>query len=206
MTFNEVKDLIQEQCNLHDVIFFHAESTTITFGPIESNGFFADGYYDGEEYVDISVLAVGSNSNTLKTMVHEYCHLLQSVEGYEPYVQAKDYNFIWEWVARNPITDEIPLDVIDEALITYYTLEVDAERRSVEKHIEWDTGIDIEEYIQQSNAYTLFYFYVRENRVWYTPGKEPYVIEDVWKQMPKTFDFDPVQWYLTHHKLFDLCV
>lgn len=206
MTFNEVKDLIQQECDLHDVIFFIAESPTITFGAMESNGFFTTGYYDEEDFIEIPVLAVATNSNTLETMVHEYSHLKQYLENFQPFEDAKEYNFIWEWVGGNPLTDDIPLEVIDDAFHTFYELEVDAEKRSALMHIQWDTGIDIEEYIQKANAYTLFYFYVREHRVWYASGKEPYNIEHVWRNMPKTFDFDAVSWYITNYKLFDNCI
>lgn len=206
MTFNEVKDLIVEECDTHGVIFFHADSKTIKFETSELNGLFTSGYYDNDDFIDMPILAVGTNDHTLETMIHEYCHMKQYLEGFQPFLDCNEYNFIWEWVNKNPLTDQIPEDIINDAFGTFYEMELDAEKRSIELHIEWDTGIDIEEYIQKANAYTTFYLYVRENRSWYKPGQEPYNLEEVWKMMPKTFDFDVLEWYITHHKLFDLCV
>jgi hypothetical protein len=63
---------------------------------------------------------------------------------------------------------------------------------TVEKIKKWslDKIIDTEEYIQKSNAYILFYLWMKKNRSWYTIGKEPYNIDEIVSIMPKTFDID----------------
>jgi hypothetical protein len=81
---------------------------------------------------------------------------------------------------------------IDNEIRTSIIVEVDCEKRTVEKIKKYglDSIINIDEYIQKSNAYVLFYLWMRKNRKWYTIGKEPYNIPDVVSVMPKTFDID----------------
>jgi hypothetical protein len=88
--------------------------------------------------------------------------------------------------------DSVNMNNIDNEIRTSIIVEVDCEKRTVEKikKYELDSIINIDEYIQKSNAYVLFYLWMRKNRKWYTIGKEPYNIPDVVDIMPKTFDID----------------
>jgi len=52
----------------------------------------------------------------------------------------------------------------------------------------------------------MFYFFMRDNRVWYKPGKEPYALKKVWSVMPKSFTFNKQQWYNKHHEIFKHCI
>jgi len=62
------------------------------------------------------------------------------------------------------------------------------------------------EYIQKANAYTLFYLFVSDERVWYTIGKEPYRLPTVWKQFPKSFDIDLISTYNNLKHLYWRCI
>jgi translation elongation factor EF-1beta len=88
--------------------------------------------------------------------------------------------------------DSVNMNNIDNEIRTSIIVEVDCEKRTVEKIKKYglDSIINIDEYIQKSNAYVLFYLWMRKNRKWYTIGKEPYNIPDVVDIMPKTFDID----------------
>ena len=88
--------------------------------------------------------------------------------------------------------DTVNMNNIDNEIRTSIIVEVDCEKRTVEKIKKYglDSIINIDEYIQKSNAYVLFYLWMRKNRKWYTIGKEPYNIPDVVNVMPKTFDID----------------
>ena len=88
--------------------------------------------------------------------------------------------------------DTVNMNNIDNEIRTSIIVEVDCEKRTVEKIKKYglDSIINIDEYIQKSNAYVLFYLWMRKNRKWYTIGKEPYNIPDVVNIMPKTFDID----------------
>jgi translation elongation factor EF-1beta len=88
--------------------------------------------------------------------------------------------------------DSVNMNNIDNEIRTSIIVEVDCEKRTVEKIKKYglDSIINIDEYIQKSNAYVLFYLWMRKNRKWYTIGKEPYNIPDVVSVMPKTFDID----------------
>ena len=43
----------------------------------------------------------------------------------------------------------------------------------------------LDEYIQKSNAYILFYWAMFKTRKWYTPKKRPYELKELWSKMPK---------------------
>lgn len=199
MQFEEVKAIIKDECDKHGVEFFHSEEPTVLYRDgVESNGFFTEDGGDGKPK-----LAVGTNSNTLETMVHEYCHMQQYLEDAEVWQNIHGREHIWRWIEG---LEEFPEEVLDESFKAFYLIEVDCEQRSIQKHREWNTGINEEEYIQKANAYTMFYFFMREHRVWYRAGQEPYTIEEVWRNMPKTFTFDRVSCYLDVYHLFEQCI
>lgn len=204
MSFDEVKAFIEFECKKYGVHFILSEKNVVSVGALVSNGFFSDGFIDDDgNEVHEPILALGTNKNSLEVLIHEYCHMQQYLEDKEAFSKLTEYSFFWEWIdgEHSDIADEI----IDLAVSLYYSTELDCEKRAVELHKEWNTGVNISEYIQKANAYTLYYLYMRENRVWYKPGKEPYVLEEIWRKMPTTFDFDRVECYSSMHNLFELC-
>lgn len=202
MTFDEAKAFVKKECEHYGVKFLHVSTPHVEIGGVSSNGFFADGYTEDEdsEFVDYPILAIGTSEKSYEVMIHEYCHLKQWVENPEWFKKLRELSCIWSWVSGSDEGDKIT-----DAIIHAYDIELDCERRAVEFHKEHNTGINIDEYIQKANAYTLFYIYMRENRVWYKMGKEPYYLEEVWRKMPKTFDFDLDTVYSSVHKLFAQC-
>jgi len=82
-------------------------------------------------------------------------------------------------------------------------LEANCERRSHAMIIEFELPIDKDRYAQQANSYIHFYNYIGLNRTWYTPGKEPYNIEEVWSKFNTTIDTDPAPVNWSYMSLFD---
>lgn len=169
---------------------FHSEK-------VRSNGYFSE-EWDGSP----PTLAIATNSNSLDTMIHEYCHMQQFLESHPTWMALASRGQMWNWLSGI----DYPDDVITESVLAYMNVEIDCEKRAVEFHQEWDTGINIEEYIQKANAYILFYRYLREYRKWYEPQYEPYNLGSVWKNMPQTFDFDHEHWYNNHKAIFKQCI
>ena len=199
MNFDEVKRLIKQECKDNEVNFYHGRGKTVLFfDGIRSNGYF----FDGVGTDDGPTLAVATNENTLTTLVHEYCHMQQFLEQAEVWTALRGNAQIWEWLSGDEFSDK----VLDASIELAYAVELDCEKRSIRQHRIWNTGIDISEYIQKSNAYTMFYFFMRHHRVWYKQGREPYSVEEVWSQMPKSFTFDRDKCYNKVHQLFNLCI
>lgn len=203
MNFNQIVRIVKEECNALGVKFHRGRGQTVQFGEekLRTSGYFYDG--ETEKGSSYPILAIATNPNSLTILVHEYCHMQQWIDQDPVWTKISNHGQIWDWVEG---MDGFSDDELNQSAEAYYQLELDCEKRAIKKHIQWKTGINLTEYIQKSNAYTMFYFYMREHRVWYSPGKEPYNVKKVWSAMPKTFDFNREKWYNKVHKLYDNCI
>ena len=151
-------------------------------------GILCNGYFD--DITSTLACALGKDvSQWLVILLHESCHMDQWVEKVPEWTENVGMDNIEKWLNGD---DTVNMNNIDNEIRTSIIVEVDCEKRTVEKikKYELDSIINIDEYIQKSNAYVLFYLWMRKNRKWYTIGKEPYNIPDVVNVMPKTFDID----------------
>lgn len=200
MQFNEIKSVIKQECKKHGVQFYQGRGNTVLFRDnVKSNGYFTD----GAEGFPPRLAIAGKGKNLLDVLVHEYCHMQQFLEQSPEWTALEGKGQIWEWVGG---VDGFTEEELDESFKAAYGIEVDCEVRSIMQHREWKTGLNEEEYIQKANAYTMFYLFMRENRVWYQMGREPYSLKEVWSQMPKSFTFDRLECYNKVHHLFELCI
>lgn len=151
-------------------------------------GILCNGYFD--DITSTLACALGKDvSQWLVILLHESCHMDQWVEKVPEWTENVGMDNIEKWLNGD---DSVNMNNIDNEIRTSIIVEVDCEKRTVEKIKKYglDSIINIDEYIQKSNAYVLFYLWMRKNRKWYTIGKEPYNIPDVVSVMPKTFDID----------------
>ena len=151
-------------------------------------GIMCNGYFD--DITSTLACALGKDvSQWLVILLHESCHMDQWVEKVTEWTENAGMDNIEKWLNGD---DSVNMKNIDNEIRTSIIVEVDCEKRTVEKIKKYglDSIINIDEYIQKSNAYVLFYLWMRKNRKWYTIGKEPYNIPDVVNVMPKTFDID----------------
>ncbi len=98
-----------------------------------------------------------------------------------------DETFKW-----NEGSENVDFNKINNEIASGIAVEVDCEKRTVEKIKQYglEFVVGIEEYIQKSNAYVLFYLWMKKNRSWYKIGFEPYNVKSVYSKMPKTFEID----------------
>lgn len=151
-------------------------------------GVICNGYFDGED--PTLACALGKDvSQWLIILLHESCHMDQWIEKVPEWTENAGMDNIEKWLNGD---DDIDMNNIDNEIKTSMVVEIDCEKRTVEKikRYELESIINIDEYIQKSNAYILFYLWMRKNRTWYKIGKEPYNIPEVVRSMPKTFDID----------------
>ena len=205
MNFDEVKKEIKTECNANGIRFFAGRGKTVKNGTINCNGFFCDGedYDTGEKFQP--TLAFANNPNSFDVLVHEYCHMQQWLEGSPLWSNLRNNGFMWDWLNGD---DSIEFSKVEDSMLAYYGIELDCERRAIAQHRKWKTKYrkELYDYIQKANAYTMFYFYLIENRKWYKAGKEPYNLKSVWSKMPKSFTFNRLKCYNQVSKLFDKCI
>jgi hypothetical protein len=164
-------------------------------------GILCNGYFD--DITSTLACALGKDvSQWLVILLHESCHMDQWVEKVPEWTENVGMDNIEKWLNGD---DSVNMNNIDNEIRTSIIVEVDCEKRTVEKIKKYglDSIINIDEYIQKSNAYVLFYLWMRKNRKWYTIGKEPYNITDVVNVMPKTFDIDYTILDLKIEKIYD---
>ncbi len=127
----------------------------------------------------------------LPVLVHESSHLDQMLEksdywynSYVPGTTLETIDIITLWI-------EGKIELNEKQLNTYTTLsrdvELDCERRTVEKIKTFNLPIGIREYIQKANSYIFFYSAMKKTKAWYIPGKEPYNTKEVWSLCPTEF-------------------
>jgi len=151
-------------------------------------GILCNGYFD--DITSTLACALGKDvSQWLVILLHESCHMDQWVEKVPEWTENVGMDNIEKWLNGD---DTVNMNNIDNEIKTSIIVEVDCEKRTVEKIKKYglDSIINIDEYIQKSNAYVLFYLWMRKNRKWYIIGKEPYNITDIVNVMPKTFDIN----------------
>ena len=151
-------------------------------------GFICNGYFDSDGKT--LACALGKDiSQWLIILLHESCHMDQWLDQVPAWTENLGMENIDKWLGGD---DNVDMNLIDEEIRTSMLVELDCEKRTVEKIKKYnlDSIINIDEYIQKSNAYILFYLWLRKNRRWYTIGKEPYNQAIVVSSMPKTFNID----------------
>lgn len=147
-----------------------------------------NGYFDSEGR--ILACATGKELDKwLLILLHEASHMDQFLEGDPLFNESLGLEETFKWIEG---LDDVDFKIVDEEIKQSIAVEVDCEKRTVEKIKKY--GLDFvtstELYTQKSNAYALFYLWMRQKRSWYKIGFEPYNVESVYTKMPKTFDID----------------
>ena len=115
--------------------------------------------------------AVGEKAeNWLAVLVHESCHLDQYLEDKTAFVEEDESWLIWDWIDGKNISKE----EVKRGIELCKKLELDCEKRSVQKIAKYNLPIDITIYIQKSNLYMYFYNWVLKNRKWIKKGDTLY--------------------------------
>jgi hypothetical protein len=166
------------------------------------DGVICNGYFDGDDTRTLACALGKDVSQWLIILLHESCHMDQWVEKVPEWTENAGMDNIEKWLNGD---DSVNMNNIDNEIKTSMIVEIDCEKRTVEKIKKYglDSVINIDKYIQKSNAYILFYLWLRKNRKWYTVGKEPYNIPEVVSVMPKTFDMDYTILDIKIEKIYD---
>ncbi len=191
-------DLVKAVCNVHGVeLRLREDSYVQTRVGIRCNGFF-------EEYPPTLAVAIGKpEEKWMKTLIHEYAHMLQ-------------------WINKTPVWNKASYPVDAEEIVElWYDKKIDLSEkqrkywidlgRNIEKEAEqkvlnlikeYRLDIDPVTYTQHANAYLYFWTFTGLVRRWYEIGKEPYNISEIVDAMPKTLDVDHSQLPKEYEQLY----
>jgi hypothetical protein len=157
---------------------------TVALNGVECGGYFMD--------TPNGVLAVAMGKQYLEwlpTFVHETCHKDQYVEK-SPVWDLK----IKEYFNANDILDmwlnqavELTKPQLKSVLDQVIAVELDCEKRSIEKIKKYNLPIDQTEYIQKANAYVYYHFAIVRMREW-GHKSVPYENPKIWQKMPVDFN------------------
>lgn len=116
----------------------------------------------------------------VELLIHESCHMDQFLGKYPKWTIEQDFNSLgifWEWLKDGKATH------ISGHLKNIQLMEAECEQLAIQKIIDLDLGLNIEQYIQKANAYLLFYTVLKETKKWC--DYPPYKFKEIWQQMPK---------------------
>ena len=137
------------------------------------------GWFD--ESVPELVVAM-NRQDWIEILVHEYSHLTQWVDKEPIWVKSeKSLSKVWDWLdGKNCKNIGSHIDVARE-------LESNNDRRAVKIIKKFNLDVDLDQYIQKSNAYHQFYNWLKVTRKWCKPTNSPYKNQRLVNSMPKTF-------------------
>jgi hypothetical protein len=151
-----------------------------------------NGYFDE----DVLELVVGTKKPLKKwfpIFVHESCHMDQWIEqcpAWTADILNGDIDaglLIHLWIKKKIELNREQLKLYINAV---REIEIDCEKRTVEKIKKYDLPLDPIVYTQQSNTYLYWYTMVAKKRSWYKMGKELIYKKNLWSIMPTEFQED----------------
>ena len=151
---------LKRQCKQHKIkLIFGRGRTVLIEGSIRSTGYFDSGERE---------LAIGKNRpDWLQLLVHESCHIDQWVENTKVWRDEDKLgnDVLDKWL----LGKDFDRRKVKRALNNIIRLELDCERRAIQKISEYDLPINTCTYIQKANAYLFYHHRVFQKRLW-QPG------------------------------------
>lgn len=193
---------IKQECRKYNVKLKLTDSKFLKI----SNSLKVGGYFYGGDTNERPVLACAMGGNfekSLSILIHESSHLDQWKRKTHLWEKADATLMIDEWLQGKELTKK-ELNKIFKNVIE---IELDCEKRSLEKIKKYDIPIDREKYIQKANSYVLFYNYVKKHRKWSIPGNPPYgdkVSKDAPKKWLKSYDKIPKRLEKAYDKFLNI--
>jgi len=179
-----VKSFIKElekKCSEHNVELLLLKGDSVPY----SDSIHCTGYFDEQDEDSnraVLACALGDLSSVfVSTLVHESCHLDQWLQKAPVWGNNTSCGVVDLWLEGTEVKN------IKKHLGQVRDLELDCERRTSRKIVQYDLPINVDEYIQKANSYIHLYNYIGITRKWATPKNAPYKNENIWRNMPRTF-------------------
>jgi hypothetical protein len=184
-----IEDL-KQTCKENNIDIILSEDTHVDYpnSDMRVNGYFTD------KPTPRLATAIGKpEEQWVEILIHESSHMDQYLENIDAWknlfvTEDKDATDLMdEWLSSKIELDDEELNRI---IGLSQNIELDCEKRSIEKIKKYGISVDVDKYIQKANAYVYFYSIIKKYRKWYKPGKEPYNTIEVYEKLPNHFDND----------------
>lgn len=182
MNAQELLAIVEADAIKHNITTIFLKQKNVLLGNIECSG-----YFDDEKRL-IAVAMDHPEDFWFSILIHEYMHMKQWIENSPLWIDMDGADDdMDEWLGGKDFSPEELARMINSV----QAIEADCERRSLDFIKEHNiTQIDPIEYAKKANSYVYFYCLIAERRKFYDSDKKPYMIEEVWSQMPDHFDND----------------
>ena len=158
------------------------------------DGIKCSGWYDESDLV-----VAGGKKEWLDVLVHESCHMDQFLEGYKYWKRGDDsLSMIDKWLAGKRKTRNELVKATKDVIM----LELDCERRAVQKMKKYKIPFNAGLYTQKANSYLFGYWATLRDRKWFA---FPYEQKKIYGKMPKVF-LEPKEYLNNYEKFLSLYV
>ena len=139
------------------------------------------GYFSSDP-LELVISLKASIENTMSLLIHESCHMDQYLNNRVTWEKSlTSYSIFYNWIAGDNTYDEHEIQTAADDAID---LELDCERRSVEKIKKYNLPLDIATYKRRANAYLYAISYFSTTRKYHP---KIYAKADVWTKAPINF-------------------
>jgi hypothetical protein len=194
MAFNRNKllEFCKEECEKHGVkLVLHKGKYIKLADSMNCSGWF-------DESNEPSLHIAKGRKDWADVLAHEISHVYQWVEQTKAWVKYHESKLnIDEWLAGREYTKA----QINKGINAAIRMERECEQKSL-RLLEKYGFEDGARYMQMANAYTLFYFWVRDNRLWSKAGKSPYSQPIIWQAFPAKWKINIKETYNTLKDLY----
>jgi len=176
----EFEKFVKSECKKHGIKILLSNSKKIYWDDEKKNE--CSGYFDE---ANLTLACAKKNSHYFTVLIHEYCHMTQYLDNCKEWSDSNKHNshgVMEEWLLG------VDHDNIEFYLGLCRDVELDNEKRAVKLIKKLELPVDINLYIQKSNAYVQFYNYLLYSRKWCTTDTSPYSLSSIYSKMPTKFN------------------
>lgn len=162
---------ISAKCIKNNITLKLISSPSVDVDSIECSG-----YFDETEMV-----VATQKKDWVDILLHEDCHLDQFLEKSKLWNSGDDgIRTLEKWLSNKHVSNK----KIEQSIIDIILLELDCEKRTVNKIKKYKLDIDTKKYIQQANTYLFSYWATQKYRKWLPM---PYNNKNLVKKFPNYF-------------------
>lgn len=171
---------LKQQCKQHNVKIRLSKKK---FVKDKATNFDYLGYFgEDERNGHVLVCALGDLSSVfVAALVHESCHMDQWIEKTRIWETSHSYQALELWVEGCAIKN------IAKHIENVKELELDCEKRTVKKILDYGLPVDIEAYIRRANMDIQLFNYIEQKRKWPSNSFASLSDTNLWKHFPKKF-------------------
>jgi len=179
-------EYVREETQRNGVVLREEKSSSIKMSEsIECSGYFDS---EGDEVLGNTqpTLAFSrEREDWLEILAHEFCHMTQWLDNIPEWGQTDEsIKMIDKWLEGEEVDD------IDHHINVSRNLELDNEKRTLRLLERFELPVNLDLYVRKSNAYVLFYNWMKETRRWSKPENSPYKNSRVIDAMSSKFDMN----------------